>query len=68
MRDGNCSGDTRDDFLAACLNEGWPECGMETKQAGCGNEPIERLNEGWPECGMETKQRRHYIVQKSQSE
>ncbi len=37
-----------------CLNEGWPECGMETVKVLNVVFPSMGLNEGWPECGMET--------------
>ncbi len=37
------------------LNEGWPECGMETElSARLTRQMSPCLNEGWPECGMET--------------
>ncbi len=37
------------------LNEGWPECGMETELVELLLlDPVLGLNEGWPECGMET--------------
>ncbi len=36
------------------LNEGWPECGMETIFGRPSATNIVSLNEGWPECGMET--------------
>ncbi len=47
-------------LISWSLNEGWPECGMETKEQimeRFGDHP--GLNEGWPECGMETDRGAH---------
>ncbi len=55
MRDGNSPGMRKKHASSIRLNEGWPECGMETSRQFCSlAKRYNRLNEGWPECGMET--------------
>ncbi len=54
MRDGNVSVYVPFRRTSKRLNEGWPECGMETHPGFLVSSIKKRLNEGWPECGMET--------------